>query len=93
MHINLSKVRNVPTTNTFLAFGKIISNDDLTLYILGGIGSKYDFVVVNMTLRSAILPTKPRIAFMEVKYWYFYWYDNVCKLCGQESSIEKFFVT
>ena len=77
MHINLFKVRNeiiqrLLTTNTLLAFGKIIANDDLTLYILGGIGSKYDFVVVNMTSRSALLPTKPRTAFMEVKYWYFY---------------------
>ena len=73
MHVNWSKVRNeiisrLPTTNTLLTFGKIISNDDLTLYILGGIGSKYDFVVVNMTSRSAILPTEPRTAFIEVKY-------------------------
>ena len=38
--------------DTLLAFGKIISNDDLTLYILGSLILEYNFVIVNITSRS-----------------------------------------
>ncbi|EXB74907.1 hypothetical protein L484_018615 [Morus notabilis] len=34
------------------ATGQVISNDDLVLCILGGLGSEYDPVVVNLTSRK-----------------------------------------
>lgn len=35
-----------------VAGGKIITNDELILYILGGFGPEYEAVVVNLTHRS-----------------------------------------
>lgn len=32
--------------------GQAISDEDLTLYILGGLGSEYDLVVINLTSRQ-----------------------------------------
>ena len=38
--------------DTLASTGQSISDDELLLYVLGGLGSKYDPVVVNLTLRQ-----------------------------------------
>lgn len=51
MSINdyILKMRRV--ADNLNAAGQIISDEDLILYILGGLGSEYDLVVVNLTTR------------------------------------------
>lgn len=42
--------------DNLITAGILITNEELTLYLLGGLGSEYDLVVVNVTARN-ILPT------------------------------------
>lgn len=44
------KMRSV--ADNLNAASQVISNDDLVLYILGGLGSEYDLVVANLTSRK-----------------------------------------
>ena len=49
-----SKMKNFADNLT--ASGNPITEEDLVLYILAGLGSEYDPVVVNITARSDTLP-------------------------------------
>ena len=50
IHDYFLKIRGIADTLAFT--GQSISDDELLLYVLGGLGSKYDPVVVNLTLRQ-----------------------------------------
>lgn len=49
MHDYILKMKAV--ADSLSATGQMISNEDLILYILGGLSQEYDFVVVNLTSR------------------------------------------
>ena len=44
------KMRNI--VDTLASTGQLIYDDELLLYVLGGLGLEYDFVVVNLTARQ-----------------------------------------
>lgn len=44
------KMRNL--ANSFIMAGQTISDEELILYVLRGLGFKYNFVVVNLTSRQ-----------------------------------------
>ena len=52
VHDYFLKMRTIADTLTFT--GQSISDDELLLYILGGLGSEYDPVVVNLTSRLKV---------------------------------------
>ncbi|PON70587.1 hypothetical protein PanWU01x14_079610 [Parasponia andersonii] len=49
MHDYILKMKAI--ASILSAAGQIISDKDLSLYILGGLSSEYDFVIVNLTSR------------------------------------------
>ena len=50
IHDYFLKMRNI--ADTLASTGQLISDDELLLYVLGGLGSEYDPVVVNLTARQ-----------------------------------------
>ena len=49
IHDYFLKMRNI--ADTLASTGQLISDDELLLYVLGGLRSEYDPVVVNLTSR------------------------------------------
>ncbi|KAB5529228.1 hypothetical protein DKX38_019309 [Salix brachista] len=60
IHDYMLKMRSL--SETLASAGQLISDDELTLYILGGLGHDYDSVVVNLTSRH------DQVTLQEVQY-------------------------